>query len=101
MACWQQDASSRRRGHGDEVLINNLGKNTMATRVAGDGNRSLSAQLSTPLHKYGVAPRASMRRALLRRATETYSQQYGARSATKRERMQRRSNATVFVKTSS
>src|SRR4030066_1762659 len=33
-----------------------------------------------------------------RRATEAYSQQYGARSATKRERMQRRSNATEFVK---
>ena len=41
-----------------------------------------------------------MRRALLRRATETYSQLYGARSATKLERMQRRSNATVFVKRS-
>src|SRR3990170_8502001 len=32
-----------------------------------------------------------------RRATEAYSKQYGARSATKLERMQRRSNATVFV----
>ena len=52
---------------------------------------------STPLHKYGVAPRALMRHTRKARDRGVLGE-YVAGSGTQRVGMQRRSNASVFMK---